>query len=83
MTLGQCGPLLGTNMFPSSQAPLYRTGSWVCCAFALLSAAVALTQSLLLWLENRKLDRIHGPLEELDIDAQTDPDGIPRYRYII
>lgn len=83
MTLGQCGPLLGTNMFPSSQAPLYRTGSWVCCAFALLSAAAAATQSLLLWFENRKMDRIHGPLEVLEAKLQTEDDGVLRYRYII
>jgi MFS family permease len=30
-TIGQCGPLLGTSMFPSDEAPYYRKGMWVCC----------------------------------------------------
>lgn len=64
MTIGQCGPLLGTNMFPSSDAPYYRRGSWVCCSFALLSSVTAATLSFLLWRENKRRDRIHGPVRE-------------------
>jgi hypothetical protein len=83
MTVGQCGPLLGTNVFPASQAPLYREGSWICCAFALLSGVTALVLSFCLWQENKKMDRLYGPLEELDPVERPENDGIPRFRYII
>ncbi|KAF5018325.1 hypothetical protein F66182_9699 [Fusarium sp. NRRL 66182] len=83
MTVGQCGPLLGTNVFPSNQSPLYREGSWICCAFALLSGVTALVLSFCLWQENEKMDRLHGPLKELDPVERPQNDGIPRFRYII
>lgn len=83
MTVGQCGPLLGTNVFPSSQGPLYREGMWICCAFALLSGVTAMVLSFCLWQENKKMDRLYGPLEELDPVERPENDGVPRFRYII
>lgn len=81
MTVGQCGPLLGTNVFPSSQASLYREESWICCTFALLSGVTALVLSLCLWQENKKMDRLYelDPVERLENYAY----GVPRFRYII
>ncbi|KAI1322881.1 retrograde regulation protein 2 [Xylariaceae sp. FL0255] len=55
--LGQAGPLLGTNIFPASEAPYYRKGSFVSFAFCLLVAIVAAIFSLLLHLENKKIDK--------------------------
>ncbi|KAL0260307.1 hypothetical protein SLS55_003993 [Diplodia seriata] len=60
MTLGQCGPLLGTNVFPADEAPYYRRGMWVSCAFALVAAAASAALSLALWRENRRRDRVYG-----------------------
>lgn len=57
-TFGQCGPVLGTNLFPSNEGPYYTKGSWICCAFCLFVAVLAVIYSLLLARENRKLDRI-------------------------
>lgn len=84
MTVGQCGPLLGTNVFPESDAPYYRTGSWVCCAFALLSAVGASVLSLLLWRENKRRDRIYGPVREgQQIDMSSKESQESGLRYII
>lgn len=56
-TIGQCGPVLGTNVFPSSEAPLYRKGMWISAAMCLMVAGVALClMGLLIW-ENKKMDQ--------------------------
>ncbi|KAK8113475.1 MFS transporter [Apiospora sp. TS-2023a] len=62
--IGQCGPLLGTNIFPTREKPYYVKGQSVCAAFMFFTALLALTLRLLLQYENRKLDRRYGTLDE-------------------
>ncbi|KAK8058065.1 MFS transporter [Apiospora phragmitis] len=62
--VGQCGPLLGTNIFPSREKPYYVTGQSVCAAFMFFTALLALSLRLLLQHENAKLDRRYGSLDE-------------------
>lgn len=59
-TMGQCGPLLGTNIFPTSQEPYFRQGSWTCFAFCMVVVFGSLLYGQLLKRENRKLDRIYA-----------------------
>ncbi|KAI1258742.1 retrograde regulation protein 2 [Xylariaceae sp. FL1019] len=54
---GQAGPLLGTNIFPESDSPYYRTGSWVSFSFCVLVAVTSAIFSFLLHNENKKLDK--------------------------
>ncbi|ORY01031.1 major facilitator superfamily domain-containing protein [Clohesyomyces aquaticus] len=62
--IGQCGPLLGTRLYPSHEGPFYRKGQAVCAAFMFFTTIlVILLRSLYVW-ENRKLDREFGTLEE-------------------
>lgn len=56
-TLGQCGPLVGTNVFPESDAPYYRTGTWISAGFSLLVFFVSIILSCWLYWENKKMDR--------------------------
>ncbi|KZF22414.1 putative MFS transporter [Xylona heveae TC161] len=60
--VGQCGPLLGTRLYPTSEAPNYEKGHYVCAAFMFFTGLLALGLRTLLWWENRKLDRTHGAL---------------------
>lgn len=83
--VGQCGPLLGTRLYPSSEAPYYRKGMWVCAAFMLFNGFLAiLLRTLLVW-ENKKLDREYGPMVRRN-DGQPEEceenDG-PTFRYIL
>ncbi|KAK4183049.1 major facilitator superfamily domain-containing protein [Podospora australis] len=39
--IGQCGPLLGTRLFPESAMPHYTTGMATCAAFMVLNALLA------------------------------------------
>lgn len=79
--MGQCGPLLGTNVFPASQKPYYTKGSWISTAFCLLVAAVSAGLSLSLWRENKKLDKIFE--EGQEGGAQASPRRQKGWRYIV
>ena len=56
-TIGQCGPLLGTNVFPANEGPYFRKGMWISCAFCLLVFVLSAALSLLLMRENRRMER--------------------------
>lgn len=63
--VGQCGPLLGTRLYPSSEGPHYTKGHAVCAGFLFFNALCALTLRTICWWENRKLDRRFGTVEEI------------------
>src|ERR1700761_7886829 len=62
--VGQCGPLLGTRLYPTNEGPYYVKGQSVCAAFLFFTALLAFGLRMLLWWENKKLDEKHGTLEE-------------------
>jgi hypothetical protein len=63
-TIGQCGPLLGTRLYPSEEGPFYIKGQWVCAAFMLFTGLLVLVLRTYLSYMNRKLDMQWGTLEE-------------------
>lgn len=81
--VGQCGPLLGTRLYPTSEEPYYRKGMWVCAAFMLFNGFLAiLLRTLLVW-ENKKLDRKFGPvIKRTGAEEGEENDG-PRFRYVL
>lgn len=84
-TMGQCGPLLGTNVFPASEAPYYRKGMWISAAFCLLIAACSTALAAILIFENRKMERdglIPKKGEDQDGLRDRNAQSVPRYRYI-
>lgn len=76
-TMGQCGPLLGTNIFPASEGPYYVKGSIISCCFSLMVAILAVIYSLLLRRENRKLDKVWA--EELERSGSNSTEKGFRY----
>jgi MFS family permease len=62
--IGQCGPLLGTRLYPTNEGPFYVKGQSVCAAFMFFTTLLAFGLRTLLWWENKKLDRLHGTVEE-------------------
>jgi len=89
--IGQCGPLLGTRMFPAEEKPYYRKGMWVCAAFMIFNGCLALGLRCLLKWENKVLDERYGSLERLGGDGKTG-DGVegggfendgPNFRYVL
>ncbi|KAI3341990.1 major facilitator superfamily domain-containing protein [Ustulina deusta] len=58
--VGQCGPLLGAQLYPDRDAPFFETGMWACAAAMVGVAVLALVlRAYLAWL-NRKLDEDEG-----------------------
>ena len=55
-TIGQCGPLLGTRLYPATEEPYYRKGMWTCASFLLFNALLALILRTILVQENKKRD---------------------------
>ncbi|KAI1107336.1 MFS general substrate transporter [Jackrogersella minutella] len=84
--IGQCGPFLGTNVFPTNQAPRYIEGMSICAAFMFFSALLALAQRLLLMWENSRLDRKYGPvtnrMSQESKEAAQENYG-PTFRYVL
>ncbi|KAH9807361.1 MFS general substrate transporter [Teratosphaeria destructans] len=93
--VGQCGTLLGTRLYPSSDGPYFIRGSSICAAF--LGFAMLLTlllRTALSW-QNKKLDEQYGTLEEQDanIAAEEGAEGAakggvaenygPRFRLVL
>lgn len=58
--VGQCGPLLGTRLYPAGEGPYYRVGMWTCAGFMIFNGILALALRALLSWENRKLDEKYG-----------------------
>ncbi|KAH8814833.1 MFS transporter-like protein [Xylogone sp. PMI_703] len=93
--VGQCGPLLGTHIYPAHQGPFYREGMWICAAFMLFNGFLAFSlRTLLVW-ENKRLDAKYGPVtsgitdngdEKVEgggaVGVGDENDG-PRLRYIL
>ncbi|RMZ91299.1 hypothetical protein DV736_g1452, partial [Chaetothyriales sp. CBS 134916] len=75
-TIGQCGPLLGTNVFPESEKPYFRKGMWISASFCLFIAFLSASLSLLLIYENRQMERkglIPKKGEVLEGEASEEP----------
>ncbi|KAI4173323.1 MAG: hypothetical protein LQ343_003034 [Gyalolechia ehrenbergii] len=90
--IGQCGPLLGTNIFPKNESPRYFKGMWVSAAFTLFTGFLALGLRTLLVRENKKLDSKYGPKAPRSaggIDASSQKTAVgeenygPSFRYIL
>ncbi|KAL6157038.1 hypothetical protein ACJQWK_06638 [Exserohilum turcicum] len=62
--IGQCGPILGTRLYPKSEKPYYVKGQSICAGFMFLFCLLALVlRTLLVW-ENKRLDRKYGTVEK-------------------
>ncbi|KAN0099230.1 MFS general substrate transporter [Hyaloscypha variabilis] len=83
-TGGQCGPVLGTNIFPPNDAPFYRKGMWISCGACLLVFFLASLQSFLLWKENQRRDKKYGKQRDTTYIPVQDELGNDKYfRYVI
>jgi hypothetical protein len=74
---GQCGPLLGTRLYPKDEGPLYLRGMAVCAGFMALVGLLALCLRWRLKRENavlREAARLVGDGEE-DVELLAEGQG--------
>jgi hypothetical protein len=94
--IGQCGPLLGTRIYPSQQGPFYKEGMSICAAFMFLTGILALGLRTGLAFENRRLnaqygtrlaagtiEMMHSEEEVKQFTAVGEENEGPMFRYIL
>ncbi|PMD47031.1 MFS general substrate transporter [Hyaloscypha variabilis F] len=84
--VGQCGPLLGTHIFPLSEAPLYHKGFYISFGACTLAALLAFVQ--IAWLKhlNNRLDAKCGRVqEEVNIEDEigNETESSTNFRFIL
>ncbi|EFX01484.1 major facilitator superfamily transporter [Grosmannia clavigera kw1407] len=95
--IGQCGPILGTRMFPTGDSPYYVKGMSVCAAFMFFNALLSLSLRQYLAYKNKQfaLAEAEQAAAAEAAGEDTKPDkadwgpagpemmGIAGYRYIL
>ena len=87
--VGQCGPLLGTRLYPESQAPYYVLGMTVCAGFMLFVAVLAYGLRWWLLRENRRMEVDAGGMEMEEVgqrlmgNGRKGGSGESTFRYIV
>lgn len=87
--IGQCGPLLGTRIYPKSEAPYYTKGMSICAAFMFFNGFLALVLRTLLQRQNKKLEEEErGVTQAVGVDEKAatlavENEGTFGYRYIL
>jgi len=83
-TGGQCGPVLGTNIFPKSEAPYYRKGMWVSCGACLIVVVAACMQMAILHRANKKRDEKYGAQRDVvHLERPTEFGEDKQFRYMV
>ncbi|KAF8248535.1 MFS general substrate transporter [Wilcoxina mikolae CBS 423.85] len=78
--LGQCGPLLGTRLYPQSQAPEYIQGSLTCAGCMILVGLLVVFQRWRLVRENRRREMLDKRDAGMEGDGKT---RRRRFRYML
>ncbi|KAI0541201.1 major facilitator superfamily domain-containing protein [Xylaria digitata] len=83
--VGQCGPLLGAQLYPDRDAPFFETGMWACAAAMFGIAALAVVLRVYLTWLNRKLDEGEGKGVDEEVQGLVEAGGVERmgFRYML
>jgi predicted MFS family arabinose efflux permease len=80
--IGNLGSIAGTWIYPSTDAPQFEKGHFVCMGLAIATAMLALSNSLVLGAINRYRDRMHGkPIAGASVDVTELADDSPHFRF--
>jgi hypothetical protein len=77
--LGQCGPLVGTRVYPKSDGPYFVKGSVVCAVFMGLACALAMMQRWRLRRINERNDREEAKLAGMEGGMERGRKKVFRY----
>jgi sugar phosphate permease len=84
--IGQCGPLLGTRVFPANEKPYYVRGMAICAAFMFFNAVLALVLRTYFVMQNAKFaeaeKRAGSARVESEKHVPSEMEGTAGYRYV-
>jgi len=84
MAIGQCGSILGTHLFPTTQGPRYIRGFAVSCALMFLGAMLAIVLSISYRQDNVRRNMLYGiPEPNAKVDTYELADKAPGFRYVV
>ncbi|KZP00996.1 MFS general substrate transporter [Calocera viscosa TUFC12733] len=82
-SIGQCGSILGSYIYPNTDAPRFIRGFAVTCGLFYFSTAVAIVLSAYIYYENARRDRVHGKVDpNAEVDTSELADYAPNFRYV-
>ncbi|KZP33760.1 MFS general substrate transporter [Athelia psychrophila] len=83
MAIGQCGSILGSHIYLTTDSPRYIKGHAVTCGLSLLGAVCAIALSFSYRLENRRRDKLYGkPDPNGKVNTHELADKAPEFRYV-
>jgi len=83
MAIGQCGSVLGSHLYPSTEGPRYIKGFAVTCSLEFLAAICAVILTISYHLDNQKRDKLYGkPMPNAKVDTHKLADKAPEFRYV-
>jgi len=83
MAIGQCGSVLGSQIYPSTEGPRYIKGFAISCALEFLAALCAIVLSVSYRRDNSRRDRLYGrPDGNAKVDTSELADKAPNFRYL-
>ncbi|GBE88729.1 Uncharacterized transporter [Sparassis crispa] len=83
IAIGQCGSVLGSHLFPTTDGPRFITGFAVSCALEFVSAVTAIILTMYYRMENKRRDGKFGkPIRDAMVDTSELADMAPDFRYV-
>lgn len=92
--VGQCGPVLGTRLYPNAERPRYVKGMSICAAFMFSATIMSLALRIMLIWENKRLEEKYaGAINAVKVEQEATPNqnemdvGVedygPKFRYVL
>lgn len=83
--IGQTGSIAGSRFFPKEEGPYYVKGMAISAALLFFAAILAQVLRLLMRLENKRRDRIHGhaDADKTPVEVVNSGDDHPGFRFIL
>ncbi|KAJ6558015.1 hypothetical protein B0H19DRAFT_946845, partial [Mycena capillaripes] len=84
MSIGQCGSVLGSHIFPLTEQPRYIKGFGISCALAFLAVVLSIVLSISYRKDNVRRDTLYGkPNSRNRVDTTEFADKVDSIRIII
>lgn len=86
--VGQCGPVLGTRLYPAAEGPYYTKGMAVCAGFMFFNGFLALSLRTYLAYQNKKMEQAEAAVvavmaeDEKTGNVAVENEGFG-YRYVL